>query len=258
MDQSIGAREQPRYIRLNERDNVAIVVNDLGLPAGTRVRLRADAASLRAAGPQGGARPTSARAQAIRRYGEVIGTAADAHRRRRLDRRSHASDMPTPPPLDALPLATAPPTAAAPLDRLHLRGLSQCRRLGRHEEHSRHHHQRAVRRRHGRVRRQAHQGRAAAELPQCRRRGRADPHLWLRRRHQRAAAVVPIRTLQNIARNPNFGGEVMVVGLGCEKLSPSGCVPEGVGDSVVRLQDEALRRLRRHGRRPSWRWPRSG
>ncbi|HVL57495.1 MAG TPA: UxaA family hydrolase, partial [Burkholderiaceae bacterium] len=33
-------------------------------------------------------------------------------------------------------------------------------------------------------------------------------------------AVVPIRTLRNIALNPNFGGEVMVVSLGCEKLQP--------------------------------------
>lgn len=33
-------------------------------------------------------------------------------------------------------------------------------------------------------------------------------------------AVVPIRTIHNIALNPNFGGEVMVVGLGCEKLQP--------------------------------------
>ena len=36
MDQSIGAREQPRYIKLNDRDNVAIVVNDFGLTAGAR------------------------------------------------------------------------------------------------------------------------------------------------------------------------------------------------------------------------------
>jgi galactarate dehydratase len=28
--------EQPRYIKLNARDNVAIVVNDFGLPAGSR------------------------------------------------------------------------------------------------------------------------------------------------------------------------------------------------------------------------------
>lgn len=32
-------------------------------------------------------------------------------------------------------------------------------------------------------------------------------------------AKVPIRTLRNMARHPNFGGELMVVGLGCEKLT---------------------------------------
>jgi galactarate dehydratase len=32
-------------------------------------------------------------------------------------------------------------------------------------------------------------------------------------------AVIPIRTLKNLIRHPNFGGEVMVVGLGCEKLT---------------------------------------
>ena len=32
-------------------------------------------------------------------------------------------------------------------------------------------------------------------------------------------AVVPIRTLRSLLRNPNFGGEVMVVALGCEKLT---------------------------------------
>ncbi len=40
------------------------------------------------------------------------------------------------------------------------------------------------------------------------------------------AAIVPIRTLQNIATNPNFGGEVMVIGLGCEKLRPEKLVPQ--------------------------------
>jgi galactarate dehydratase len=69
-------------------------------------------------------------------------------------------------------------------------------------------------------------------------------------------APVPIRTLRNISLNPNFGGEVMVVSLGCEKLQPERLLPPGsfaivdernvadVGDSgeatldVVRLQDE--------------------
>jgi galactarate dehydratase len=64
-------------------------------------------------------------------------------------------------------------------------------------------------------------------------------------------AVVPIRTLRNISLNPNFGGEVMVVSLGCEKLQPERLMPPGtipVVDQrdgtaadldVVCLQDEA-------------------
>lgn len=62
-------------------------------------------------------------------------------------------------------------------------------------------------------------------------------------------AVVPIRTLRNLSLNPNFGGEVMVVSLGCEKLQPERLLPPGSipvvdarGDAaeldVVCLQDE--------------------
>jgi galactarate dehydratase len=63
-------------------------------------------------------------------------------------------------------------------------------------------------------------------------------------------AVIPIRTLRNISLNPNFGGEVMVVSLGCEKLQPERLLPPGsipIADErgepqaldVVCLQDEA-------------------
>jgi len=38
-------------------------------------------------------------------------------------------------------------------------------------------------------------------------------------------AVIPIRTLRHISQNPNFGGEVMVLSLGCEKLQPSAFCP---------------------------------
>jgi galactarate dehydratase len=47
-------------------------------------------------------------------------------------------------------------------------------------------------------------------------------------------AVVPIRTLRNISLNPNFGGEVMVVSLGCEKLQPDRLLPPG----TIPLLDE--------------------
>ncbi len=61
-------------------------------------------------------------------------------------------------------------------------------------------------------------------------------------------ADIPIRTLRNISLNPNFGGEVMVVSLGCEKLQPERLMPHGsipINDQrgealdVVCLQDEA-------------------
>ncbi len=40
-------------------------------------------------------------------------------------------------------------------------------------------------------------------------------------------AEIPIRTLRNISLNPNFGGEVMVVSLGCETLQPDRLFPPG-------------------------------
>lgn len=52
-------------------------------------------------------------------------------------------------------------------------------------------------------------------------------------------AKVPIRSLRNLVKHPNFGGQVMVVGLGCEKLTadmlldPADNTPE----NVIILQD---------------------
>jgi len=52
-------------------------------------------------------------------------------------------------------------------------------------------------------------------------------------------AAIPIRTLRNIALNPNFGGEVMTVSLGCEKLQPSRLFPDIDLPDPFRLQHEA-------------------
>jgi galactarate dehydratase len=38
-------------------------------------------------------------------------------------------------------------------------------------------------------------------------------------------AEIPIRTLRHISLNPNFGGEVLLVSLGCEKLQPDRLMP---------------------------------
>lgn len=60
-------------------------------------------------------------------------------------------------------------------------------------------------------------------------------------------AEIPIRTLRNLSLNPNLGGAPMVVSLGCEKLQPSRMLPSGTlpvlttQSYVVRLQDEEHR-----------------
>jgi galactarate dehydratase len=53
------------------------------------------------------------------------------------------------------------------------------------------------------------------------------------------AAIIPIRTIHNLARNPNLGGEIMVIGLGCEKLRPETITGQDTGD-ILYLQDEAF------------------
>ena len=56
-------------------------------------------------------------------------------------------------------------------------------------------------------------------------------------------AEIPIRTIRNLSLNPNLGGATMVVSLGCEKLQPSTLMPTGTFPMmeskpyVVRLQD---------------------
>ena len=55
---------------------------------------------------------------------------------------------------------------------------------------------------------------------------------------------IPIRTLRNLSLNPNLGGAPMVVSLGCEKLQPARMLPDttlpilSARPYVVRLQDE--------------------
>ncbi|MBC9877420.1 galactarate dehydratase [Bradyrhizobium sp. INPA01-394B] len=238
MDQDVAAKEQPRYIKLNARDNVAIVVNDFGLPAGSRF---ACGLTLRAFVPQGHktALIDIAQDEPIIRYGEVIGYAlspisagewVDEARIR----------MPEAPALDKLEISTAVPAPLPPLEGFtfegyrnpdgsvgtkNILGISssvQCVK-GTMEY--------AVKR----IR--------AELLPKY---PNVDDVVPLTHAYGCGVAitapdaVVPIRTLQNLALNPNFGGEILVVGLGCEKLAPERLVPEGVSDAIVRMQDEAF------------------
>ena len=60
------------------------------------------------------------------------------------------------------------------------------------------------------------------------------------------AAIVPIRTIKNLAANPNFGGEIMIIGLGCEKLRPENllskddAVDNDQNSSISYMQDESF------------------
>lgn len=65
------------------------------------------------------------------------------------------------------------------------------------------------------------------------------------------AAIIPIRTIKHIAQNPNFGGEIMIIGLGCEKLRPERLIPDtqfpnnkqpikNNQASILYLQDESF------------------
>ncbi len=52
-------------------------------------------------------------------------------------------------------------------------------------------------------------------------------------------APIPIRAIRNVIRHPNFGGEIMVVGLGCEKLTYDRVLPpeDITPENVLTLQD---------------------
>ena len=54
-------------------------------------------------------------------------------------------------------------------------------------------------------------------------------------------AHIPIRAITNVIRHPNFGGEIMVVGLGCEKLTYDRVLPpeDITPENVLTLQDWA-------------------
>jgi galactarate dehydratase len=71
-------------------------------------------------------------------------------------------------------------------------------------------------------------------------------------------AEIPIRSVRNLAHHPNFGGQIMAVGLGCEKLTmdmiltPEENNPDnviilqechGYGDMVREICDMAVRKL---------------
>jgi galactarate dehydratase len=261
----------PRYIRVHERDNVAVVVNPGGLPAGScfpcglvLVEAIPEAHKVALADLAAG--------DAILRYGVVIGCASRA-----IPRGSWVHEglmtLPEPPALTDCPLATAVP---APLPALegctfegfrnadgsvgtkNILGISttvQC--VAATVDY-------AVRRIKAEV------------LPRY---PNVDDVVAITHPYGCGVAIdapgaaIPIRTLRNLSLNPNFGGEILIVSLGCEKLQPARLIPasmlpvleeppsvavmqeaqHGFGEivaNIMQLAENKLRKLNRRQRVP--------
>ena len=219
----------PLAIRMHAADNVAIIANDGGLPAGTVMPAgAAEGLVLRDKVPQGHkvALCDLALGQAIVRYNVPVGFARQAiaagswvHER--------LLDIPPARELQGLPMATVQPPVLDPVEGFTFEGY---------------------------VNRDGSVGTrnllAITTTVQCvagvvqlaverieRELLPLYPHVdgvvGLEHSYGCGVAIdapgaeIPIRTLRHISLNPNFGGEVMVVSLGCEKLQPDRLLPAG-------------------------------
>ena len=227
-----------QLIRVDRRDNVAIVAAEPGLGVGVRT---GEGIELREFVPAGHkvALARIPRGEAVIRYGAVIGRAV---RDIEAGERVHEEllELPEPPPLGALRAPERAPAAAAPLEGYGFEGYRNAdgsagtrNVLGITT---------TVQCVAGVVERAVERIRKDL-LPRY---GNVDGVAALTHAYGCGVAIdapgaeIPIRTLRNLARNPNFGGEVMVVSLGCEKLQPVRLGLEGTEPFVVRLQEEAL------------------
>ncbi len=226
----------PLTIRMNSRDNVAIVANNGGLPAGT---VLSTGQILRDKIPQGHkvALLDLKEDDAVLRYGVPIGyalqdIAAGSWVHERLLR------MPDARTLDELPLATIKPDAAAPLEGFTFEGYrNPDGSVGTRNILAITQTVQCV----AGVTAFAVQRIKAELLPQF---PNVDDVVALEHGYgcgvaiDAPDAIVPIRTLRNISLNPNFGGEVMVVSLGCEKLQPERLLPPGAIPVIDQRQDK--------------------
>ena len=238
----------PLFITMHAADNVAIVANDGGLAAGT---VFASGLTLVDKVPQGHkvALVDLAAGDSVRRYNVVIGRAL-----RPIPKGSWVHErlleMPAARSLDGLPISTAPALPMPPLEGFTFEGYRNA--------------DGSVGSRNILAITTTVQcvagvldfavGRIKAELlPKY---PNVDDVVGLEHTYgcgvaiDAPDAIIPIRTLRNISLNPNFGGEVMVVSLGCEKLQPERLLPPGsfaIVDErsaqpdldVVVLQDES-------------------
>nr|WP_145650868.1 galactarate dehydratase [Bacillus paralicheniformis] len=231
----VNQTETPLYIKVNEKDNAAIIANAGGLPKGTVFPC---GLNLQERIPQGHkvALTNITQGGPVIRYGEVIGYAVKPIEKGGWISESHIM-LPEAPPLDELPIANKVPKPAPPLEGYTFEGY-------RNED--------------GSVGTRNVLGimtsvqcvagvldyavkRIKEELlPKY---PNVDGVTALNHQYGCGVAInapeakIPIRTIQNIARHPNFGGEAMVIGLGCEKLLPMRIEPEGDAENILSLQE---------------------
>ena len=233
MDAATREPRPPLHITMHERDNVAIVVNDGGLPAGA---VFASGLALREHVPQGHkvALVDLPEGGAVRRYDVTIGYAlrdipAGSWVHERLLRLPEARS------LEGLPVATRLPEPLAPLEGYSFEGY-------RNDDGS-------VGTRN--ILAITTTVQCVAGVVDCAvqrirqellpRYPNVDDVVGLEHGYgcgvaiDAPDAVIPIRTLRHISLNPNFGGELMVVSLGCEKLQPERLLPPGTIPIADRL-----------------------
>lgn len=223
-------------IRLDPRDNVGVAAEEAGLPAGTPLEDGTVLAEFIPAGHKVALEPIPCGGE-VRRYGAVIGRARrDIGAGERVG--EEMLDLPEPPPLDALRAPETPPPPLEPLEGFSFDGYRnadgtagtrnvlgitttvQC--VAAVAEHAA-----------ARIRREL--------LPRY---PNVDGVAALTHAYGCGVAIdapgaeIPARTIRNLALNPNFGGELLVVSLGCEKLQPERLELPAAALPLARLQEE--------------------
>ena len=216
--------EKPVIIKTSKKDNVGIVVNLNGLPKET---LLDDGTMLSENVPMGHkvAFKDISKGGKIIRYGMIIGYANKPIMRGEWVRESMVS-LPQPPDLDTIPLTYNPKPVPAPLEGYTFKGfrnpdgsVGTKNILGITSSVS------------CTTGFTSYLAKRIKEELLFKYPG-VDDVVALNHTYGCGVAVsapgadIPIRTLRNIARNPNFGGRILIVGLGCEKLLPEKLLPE--------------------------------
>lgn len=231
----VNRQETPRYIQVNPKDNTAIIVNTGGLKEGTVFLCGLE---LKERVPEGHkvALADIEKGGAIVRYGEIIGYAAEPIQKGTWISESML-ELPEAPDLEELPIATKVPTSMPPLEGYTFEGY-------RNEDGS------AGTRNVLGIMTSVQCVRGVLDYAVKRIKEELLPKYpnvdgVAAINHQYGCGVainapeaaIPIRTIQNIARHPNFGGQAMIIGLGCEKLLPARITPDGGSENILLLQE---------------------